>query len=72
MCTAYAKEIRAWVCDEALSQRERMMDAWGQAFRASDEEGESPANVLPIEDAAPVIDLQEQLRLCAPRAGNKL
>jgi len=38
MCMGYANEIKAWVCDEARTQREAMMDAWGSAFEAMADE----------------------------------
>jgi hypothetical protein len=35
MCMGYAKEFRAWACEEAGSQRDSMMAAWGRAFEES-------------------------------------
>lgn len=43
MCMGYAKEIRAWVCEEAGSQREFMMAAWGRAFEESFDASDPPA-----------------------------
>jgi|GEM_PF-1392843 len=43
MCMGYAKEIRAWVGEEAGSQRESMMAAWGRAFEESSHESDPPA-----------------------------
>lgn len=43
MCMGYAKEIRAWVCEEAGSQRESMMAAWGCAFEESFDASDPPA-----------------------------
>jgi len=67
MCIGYAKEISAWVCDEARSQREVMMDAWSRAFEDADDESESSGGVLPPHSAAPAIDFQEQTPLSSPR-----
>lgn len=46
MCMGYAKEIRAWVCEDAGSERESMMAAWGRAFEASPQESEPPTHFL--------------------------
>ncbi len=43
MCTGYAKEIGAWVCDEANDQRERVMQAWGEGLTDSRAQDESLA-----------------------------
>ena len=51
MCTGYAKEIRAWVCEEAGSQRESMMAAWGRAFEASPDESDPPTHFPPASSA---------------------
>ena len=51
MCMGYAKEIRAWVCDEARSQREIMMDAWSRVFEDSVDESDLPASFPPIKSA---------------------
>lgn len=32
MCTGYAKEIKAWVCQTEQNQREVVMQVWGEAF----------------------------------------
>ena len=37
MCMGYAKEIKAWLCDDALSRRDVMMEVWSLAFDNSDE-----------------------------------
>lgn len=42
MCTGYAKEINAWVCDQTRIQREIMMDAWSRAFVQSEDELDLP------------------------------
>lgn len=47
MCMGYAKEIRAWVCEEAGNQRESVMAAWGGAFEESFNESEPPAPFPP-------------------------
>lgn len=47
MCMGYAKEIRAWVCEEAGSQRESVMAAWGRAFEESSNESDPPASFPP-------------------------
>jgi hypothetical protein len=49
MCMGYAKEISAWVCDEARSQRELMMDAWSRAFEESVDESDSSISILPVK-----------------------
>jgi hypothetical protein len=49
----YAKEISAWVCDDARNQREVMLDAWSQAF----EEGASDTDVPLGECLQPVVPL---------------
>ncbi len=43
MCTGYAKEIGAWVCDEANDQRERMMQAWDEGLSDAPQQDESLA-----------------------------
>lgn len=48
MCIGYAKEISAWVCDEARSQREVMMDAWSRAFEESVDESDPSVNLFPV------------------------
>lgn len=48
MCMGYAKEIRAWVCEEAGSQRENMMNAWGQAFEDLDADPTPPASSVDV------------------------
>lgn len=47
MCMGYAKEISAWVCDEARNQREVMMGAWGQAFDEAENETDTQSNQCP-------------------------
>lgn len=47
MCMGYAKEIRAWVCEETGSQREFMMAAWGRAFEESFDELDPPTPFPP-------------------------
>ena len=42
MCTGYAKEINAWVCDQTRIQREIMMDAWSRVFVQSEDELDLP------------------------------
>lgn len=66
MCMGYAKEIRAWVCDEARSQREIMMDAWSRAFEDSVDEFDLSANRLPSDSAVPAVSFQEQPPLSSP------
>lgn len=51
MCMGYAKEIRAWVCEEAGSQRESMMAAWGRAFEESFDASDPPAPFPPVSSA---------------------
>ena len=51
MCMGYEKEIRAWVCEEAGSQREFMMAAWGRAFEESFDESDPPAHFPPGSSA---------------------
>ena len=47
MCMGYASEIRAWMCEEAGSQRESMMAAWGRAFEESFDASDRPASFPP-------------------------
>ena len=47
MCMGYAKEIRAWECEEAGSQREFMMAAWGRAFEEPFDASDPPAPFPP-------------------------
>lgn len=35
MCIGYAREIRAWLCDDMQNQRDEMMHAWSTAFEQS-------------------------------------
>jgi len=51
MCIGYAKEISAWVCDEARSQREVMMDAWSRAFEESVDESDSSVSSFLVNSA---------------------
>ena len=51
MCMGYAREIRAWVCEEAGSQRETMMATWGRAFEESFDESDPPAHFPPGSSA---------------------
>jgi len=43
MCTGYAKEIKAWVCQTELNQREEAMLVWGAAFAQDTEPAKAPA-----------------------------
>lgn len=67
MCMGYAKEIRAWVCDEAGSQREVMMDAWSRAFEDSEDATELSVSFLPPDSAVTAYGIQHQHIVFSPR-----
>jgi len=47
MCMGYAKEIRAWVCDDARTRNDLMMQAWGRVLMEPDGQPETSLGSQP-------------------------
>lgn len=60
MCTGYANDGKVWGCDEARSQRERMMNSWSQLFEESLDELAIQAHASPEKTQATSADRAQQ------------
>ena len=67
MCMGYAKEISAWVCDDARNQREVMLCEWGQAFDEADDTADSSIAVLSTDSPTSSIRVHSQFMVFSPR-----